>query len=212
MVRRTRIKICGITRSQDADAAVRAGADSIGLAFHPPSPRCIEIEPAREIRRQLPPFVTVTAVFLDDDEDLIAEVVRRVRPDCLQFHGGEDEAFCAAWMLPYIKSIPMASVDDINAFAGRYPSAQGFLLDSNAAGRMGGSGDTFDWSDIPDSFDFPLVLAGGIKPSNVADAIARIRPWGVDVSSGVEISKGIKSAELIEAFVLEVMRGDEIDN
>ncbi len=212
MVRRTRVKICGITRLEDARAAARAGADSIGLAFHPPSPRFIEIEPAREIRRRLPPYLTVTAVFLDDDEDWIAQVVHRVRPDCLQFHGGEDEAFCAGWTLPYVKSIPMGSVADIDAYAARYPSAQGFLLDSNAAGRMGGSGDTFNWSDIPESFDYPLVLAGGITPSNVADAIARTRPWGVDVSSGVEVSKGIKSAELIEAFIREVKRGDETDN
>ncbi len=212
MVRRTRVKICGITRFEDARAAARAGADSIGFAFHPPSPRFIEIEPALEIRRSLPPYLTVTAVFLDDDEDWIAQVVHRLRPDCLQFHGAEDEAFCAGWTLPYVKSIPMGSVDDIDAYAERYPSAQGFLLDSNAAGRMGGSGDTFDWSEIPESFDYPLVLAGGIKPSNVADAIARTRPWGVDVSSGVEVSKGIKSAELIEAFIREVKRGDETDN
>ncbi len=212
MVRRTRVKICGITRFEDARAAARAGADSIGFAFHPPSPRFIAIEPALEIRRSLPPYLTVTAVFLDDDEDWIAQVVHRVRPDCLQFHGAEDEAFCAGWTLPYVKSIPMGSVDDIDAYAERYPSAQGFLLDSNAAGRMGGSGDTFDWSEIPESFDYPLVLAGGIKPSNVADAIARTRPWGVDVSSGVEVSKGIKSAELIEAFIREVKRGDETDN
>lgn len=209
MVRRTRIKICGITRLEDARIAARAGADSIGLMFFPPSSRFIAIEPALEIRRRLPPYLTVSAVFLDDDEDWVAQVVHRVRPDCLQFHGGEDEAFCAGWMLPYVKSIPMGSVDDIDAYARRYPSAQGFLLDSNVAGRMGGSGDTFDWSDIPDSFDFPLVLAGGIKPSNVADAIARVRPWGVDVSSGVEVSPGIKSAELIEDFVREVKRGDE---
>ena len=212
MLRRTRVKICGITRPEDARVAARAGADSIGLMFHPPSSRFIEIEPAGEIRRRLPPYLTVTAVFLDDDADWIAQVVHRVRPDCLQFHGAEDEAFCAGWTLPYLKAIPMGSVDDIDAYAGRYPSAQGFLLDSNAAGRMGGSGDTFDWSDIPDSFDYPLVLAGGIKPSNVADAIARTRPWGVDVSSGVEVSKGIKSAELIEALVREVKRGDETDN
>ncbi len=212
MLRRTRIKICGITRLEDAQAAARAGADSIGLAFHPPSPRFIDIAPALEIRRALPPYLTVTAVFLDDDEDWITEVVHRVRPDCLQFHGNEDEAFCTAWLLPYVKSIAMASTADIAAFAEGYPSAQGFLLDSNAAGRMGGTGDTFDWSDIPESFDYPLVLAGGIKPSNVAEAIARLRPWGVDVSSGVEVSKGIKSAELIEALVREVKRGDETDN
>jgi phosphoribosylanthranilate isomerase len=208
MKHRTRIKICGITRLEDACQAATLGADAIGLIFHPPSPREVSLEDAISIRRSLPPFVTVTAVFLDDSEDLIARVLQRLRPDCLQFHGSETPDFCAAWEVPYIKSVPMGSIDDPAKFAERYASAQGFLFDSNAAGRLGGSGDTFDWSKIPSSFACPVVLAGGIRPSNVAEAISRVRPWGVDVVSGVEASKGIKDAALVEQFFEQVRRGD----
>ena len=206
---RTRIKICGITRVQDALHAAHRGADSIGLVFHPPSPRSLEIEQAREIRRAIPPFVTVTALFLDEHEDWIAEVVHQLRPDCLQFHGSESVEFCEGWGVPYVKSIPMGSIEAPESYARLYGSAQGFLLDSNVAGRLGGSGDTFDWSKIPASFEFPLLLAGGINASNVADAIVRVKPWGVDVSSGVEVSKGIKSADLMDHFFNEVKRGDD---
>ena len=205
---RTRIKICGITRVQDAMHAARSGADSIGLVFHPPSPRLLDLDRALEIRRLLPPFVTVTALFLDESENWIAEVVHRLRPDCLQFHGNEEAEFCEAWRVPYIKSIPMGSIDDPSAYAAQHRNAQGFLLDSNAAGRQGGSGDTFDWSKIPSDFERPLILAGGIKPSNVADAIVRVKPWGVDVSTGVETSKGVKDSDLIDQFFHEVERGD----
>lgn len=212
MKNRTRVKICGITRLQDARHAAALGADSIGLNFHPSSPRLIDIDAALEIRRELPPFVTVTALFLDDDEDWIAEVLHRLRPDSLQFHGSEVPGFCAAWKTPYIKSIPMGSIEDPLEFARRYDSAQGFLFDSNAAGRLGGSGDTFDWSKIPSPFAYPVVLAGGITPSNVAEAIDRVKPWAVDVSSGVEASKGIKDAALVEEFFRQVRRGDGCEN
>jgi phosphoribosylanthranilate isomerase len=208
MIERTRTKICGITRMQDAMHAARAGADAIGLVFHPPSPRLIELEKALEIRRALPPFVTVTALFLDESEDWVAHVLQHLRPDLLQFHGKEPAAFCESWALPYIKSIPMGSTEDPRAYAARHPRAQGFLLDSNVAGRQGGSGDTFDWSKIPSDFEQPLILAGGIKPSNVADAIVQVKPWGVDVSTGVEASKGIKNSALIDQFFDEVQRGD----
>ncbi len=206
---RTRVKICGITRVQDARFAANRGADSIGLVFHQPSARAIEIEQALEIRRVLPPFVTVTALFLDESEDWISQVVHQLRPDCLQFHGNESPEFCESWLTPYIKAIPMGSIDDPDAYAQTYKLAQGFLLDSNVAGRLGGSGDTFDWSKIPSSFEYPLVLAGGINSSNVAAAIARVQPWGVDVSSGVEVSRGVKSTDLIDQFFDEVERGDE---
>jgi phosphoribosylanthranilate isomerase len=208
MIERTRTKICGITRVRDAMHASRAGADAIGLVFHPPSPRLIDLDRALEIRHALPPFVTVTALFLNESEDWVAEVLHRLRPDLLQFHGNESAAFCEAWNLPYIKSIPMGSIDDPRAYAAEHPRAQGFLLDSNAAGRQGGSGDTFDWSRIPSDFEQPLILAGGIKPSNVADAIVQVKPWGVDVSTGVEASKGIKDSALIDQFFDEVKRGD----
>ncbi len=208
MSQRTRIKICGITRIQDAIYVADKGVDSIGLIFHQPSPRVIDLEQALEIRRALPPFVTVTAVFLDESEDWIAEVVHGLRPDCLQFHGNETPAICETWAIPYIKAIPMGSIADPSAYAREHGGAQGFLLDSNAAGRRGGSGDTFDWSKIPSAFEHPLVLAGGIEPSNVADAIARVKPWGVDVVSGVEESWGIKNTEMIDQFFREVERGD----
>lgn len=212
MNQRTRVKICGITRIEDARHAAAMGADAIGLMMHPPSSRALTLDQALEIRQALPPFVTATAVFLDDSEDLIAEVLHRVRPDCLQFHGSESAEFCAAWGLPYLKAIPMGSIDDPLQYAGRFASAQGFLFDSNAAGRLGGSGDTFEWSKIPTSFAYPVVLAGGLNPSNVAEAISRVRPWGVDVSSGVEESRGIKNAGLIEAFIEQVRRGDDDGN
>ena len=208
MTHRTRVKICGFTRIEDALDAADQGVDSIGLMFHRPSSRFVDIEQALPIRRAIPPYVTVTALFLDESEDWVAQVVHQIRPDCLQFHGNEPEDFCAAWMTPYIKSIPMGSGVDPAEFASRYDSAQGFLLDSNAAGRMGGSGDTFDWSKIPSSFDAPLILAGGLSPTNVAEAITRVRPWGVDTSSGVETAKGVKSAELMKHFLQEVSRGD----
>lgn len=208
MTRRTRIKICGITCLQDALHIARRGADSIGLMFHPPSPRFLELDAALEIRRALPPFITVTAVFLDETEAWVAQVVEALRPDCLQFHGNESPTFCSAWKRPYIKSIPMGNITDPHGYARQHENAQGFLLDSNSSGRMGGSGDTFDWSRIPPAFEKPLILAGGINPSNVADAISRVKPWGVDVSSGVEASRGVKSSELIDLFFDEVMRAD----
>jgi len=206
---RTRVKICGITRVQDARFAANRGADSIGLVFHQPSARAIGIEQALEIRRVLPPFVTVTALFLDESEDWISKVIHQLRPDCLQFHGNESPEFCESWLTPYIKSIPMGSIEDPGAYARTYTLAQGFLLDSNLAGRLGGSGDTFDWSKIPAAFEYPLVLAGGMNASNVAAAIARVQPWGVDVSTGVEVSRGVKSTDLIDQFFDEVERGDE---
>lgn len=205
---RTRIKICGITRLCDAMHAARAGADSIGLVFHPPSPRLIDLERSMEIRQALPPFVTVTALFLDESEDWVAEVLHYLRPDCLQFHGNESAEFCESWAVPYLKSIPMGSTDDPVGYAAKHGNAQGFLLDSNVAGRQGGSGDTFDWSKIPSAFEHPLILAGGIKPSNVAEAIVQVKPWGVDVSTGVETARGVKNSDLIDQFFHEVKRGD----
>ncbi len=210
MQQRTRIKICGITRAQDALFAAACGVDSIGLNFHPPSPRMIDIDAALAIRDALPPFVGITALFLDDSEDWITQVAHRLRPDYIQFHGSESAEFCEAWGIPYLKTIPMGSTDDALAYAGRYPTAQGFLLDSNAAGRLGGSGDTFDWSRIP-SINRPLLLAGGLSPANVAEAVRQVRPWGVDVASGVEASAGVKDSELVEAFFREVRRGDGDD-
>jgi len=204
MKHRTRIKICGITRLDQALHAAAMGVDSIGLVMHPASSRFLTIDQAVVIRNALPPFLTATVLLLNETEDWIAQVVHQIKPDCLQFHGLETAEFCEAWSLPYIKTISMGSTDDPRALAQSYPSAQGFLFDSNCAGRLGGSGDTFDWSRIPAEFDYPLILAGGLDPSNVAEAITRVKPWGVDVSSGVESSRGVKDANLVSQFVNEV--------
>jgi phosphoribosylanthranilate isomerase len=208
MFSRTRIKICGITRLCDAQQVAELGGDAIGLVFHPQSPRAIELDAALQIRLAMPPFVTVTALFMNEDSGWIRQVLETVNPDCLQFHGEEAPEFCQQWSRPFIKAIPMGSVEDASRYAQQFPQAQGFLLDSNVAGRQGGSGDTFDWSKIPSTFDFPLVLAGGLNPSNVAAAITRVKPWGVDVSTGVEQSKGIKDADLIDQLFKEVKRVD----
>ncbi|MCP4188612.1 MAG: phosphoribosylanthranilate isomerase [Gammaproteobacteria bacterium] len=205
---RTRVKICGISNLDDALYIAGLGGDSIGLVFYRQSPRFIDTAVARNIRQNLPPFVTVTALFLDEDDAWIKEVISQVKPDCLQFHGRESVETCERWQLPYIKGIPMGSVDDAEAYAQDFPGAQGFLLDSNVAGRRGGLGDTFDWSKIPSSFGSPLVLAGGLNPGNVAEAISQVTPWAVDVSSGVEASKGIKDRQLLKQFFDEVKRGD----
>ena len=208
MTNRTRIKVCGLTQLDQALYCAELGADSIGLVFHPPSSRLIEIDAAISIRRALPPFVTVTVLFLNEQHEWMQQVVDEVRPDCLQFHGNETAEVCEQFELPYIKSIPMASVTDVLAYAKSFPRAQGFLMDSNMAGGMGGSGDTFDWSRIPVSFDSPIILAGGLNAGNVAEAIARVKPWGVDVSSGVEVSRGIKDRTLVRRFFEEVYRSD----
>jgi phosphoribosylanthranilate isomerase len=205
---RTRVKICGLKSFEEAKLAADCGADSIGLVFHAPSPRYIELENAIAIRRQLPAFVTLTALFLNETEQWVSQVVDELKPDCLQFHGTESAEFCQRWSMPYIKAIPMASVDHPAQYASDYRYAQGFLMDSNAAGRLGGSGDTFDWSKIPSNFHYPLILAGGLTPLNVADAVAQVKPWAVDVSSGVEKSRGVKDTLLIQQFCKEVHRVD----
>ncbi len=208
MTHRTRIKICGLQSLEEAQLAADYGADSIGLVFHAPSPRYIELQQAISIRRQLPAFVTLTALFLNENADWVAQVVEQLKPDCLQFHGTESPDMCQRWGLPYIKAIPMASVDHPDRYAAEYEFAQGFLMDSNAAGRLGGTGDTFDWSKVPSNFHYPLILAGGLTPLNVADAIAQVKPWAVDVSSGVEKSRGVKDLLLIQQFCKEVHRAD----
>ncbi len=205
---RTRIKICGLKSIEDALIVSNLGADSIGLNFHRQSPRFIELDIAAKIRQQTPAFVTVTALFMDEDTEYVDQVISQVKPDCLQFHGNESAEYCNYWGLPYIKAIPMGSVSDANAFARPYSTAQGFLLDSNVAGRQGGSGDTFDWSKIPSTFQYPLILAGGLTPQNVAEAVSQVHPWAVDVSSGVEKVKAVKDADLVRQFCKEVFRVD----
>jgi len=205
---RTRIKICGITDATTANLIAELGADSIGLVFHRNSPRFLDVKKAIAIKQSLPAFVSVTALFMDEKGTDIHQVLNEVKPDYLQFHGSESAQFCEQWGFPYIKSIPMGSVDDIEYYARPFLNAHGFLLDSNVAGRQGGSGDTFNWSKIPSTFQYPLILAGGLNPQNVSEAITQVAPWAVDVSSGVEKEKGIKDIELVKQFCKEVFRAD----
>ena len=204
---RTRIKFCGMTRVEDALAAARLGADAIGLIFAPGSPRRIDADDADRIARAMPPFVTRVGLFIDQPADEVSRNVDAVALDLLQFHGREDAAFCRMFGKPYIKVVPMLDVDDVAAFAARYPDAAGFLLDSHRAGAAGGTGQTFDWSRAVAALERPILLAGGLNPHNVHAAVTRVKPWAVDASSGIESSPGIKDHARMQAFIDEVHRG-----
>ena len=207
---RTRVKICGITRPADGHAAANAGADAIGLVFYPPSPRYLSVERAREIRDALPPFVQTVALFVNADAPQVSQVIGRVHPAMLQFHGEEQPDFCAQFGLPYVKAYRVRSGVTSGASALEYlrpfSRAAAWLFDSHVP-EYGGVGESFDWSLVP-STDKPAILSGGLSVANVAEAIRRVRPWGVDVSSGVESAKGIKDAAKIAAFITEVRNAD----
>ncbi len=197
---RTRVKICGITRPEDGVTAAELGADAIGLVFHPPSPRWVSADTARRIVAALPPFVTTVGLFMNAEPAAVRAVLSDIPLHLLQFHGDEDAAYCAAFDLPYLKAVPMGADADVRAYEQRFASAAGLLLDSHGGGKMGGSGQGFDWARIPVERRKPLILAGGLHPGNVATAIRQVRPQAVDVSSGVETAKGVKDAELMRAF------------
>jgi len=205
---RTRVKICGITRPQDGIEAARLGADAIGLVFYPKSPRVVSIEQAQSIVRALPPFVTVVGLFVDARPEQVHAVLEAVPIDLLQFHGDECGADCVGFGRPYIKAIAMRPGLDVIGYANAYPDAIGFLLDAHQDGVPGGTGQRFDWAQVPQDFKRPVILAGGLEANNVAEAVRRVRPYAVDVSSGVEVSKGIKGAAKIAAFLQEVQRVD----
>jgi phosphoribosylanthranilate isomerase len=196
-----RVKICGITRVEDALAAAAAGADAIGLVFYAKSPRAVDIEQAREILAALPPFVTAVGLFVDAERSELERILASVPLDLLQFHGDESVQQCEAFGRPYIKALRVKAGDDIAAQVARYPSAQGILLDAYVEGVPGGTGEAFDWSLIPQTLSKPLILAGGLRPDNVAEAVSRVRPYAVDVSGGVEASKGVKDVEKVDAFI-----------
>jgi phosphoribosylanthranilate isomerase len=200
---RIRVKICGITRAEDARAAARAGADAIGLVFYPPSPRCLTPAQARGLREALPPFVSAIALFVNPAQAEVERVLAEVRPDALQFHGEEDPAFCAQFGLPYIKACRVKEGTDLLKYFAAFAGAQGWLADAYVE-AYGGVGARFDWSLVPAVRDRPLILSGGLSVANVGEALRVVRPWGVDVSSGVEVAKGIKDAAMIEAFIAEV--------
>lgn len=203
----TRAKICGITRIEDALSCARLGADAIGLVFYPPSPRHVSPAQAREIAHSLPPFITTVALFVNPSEDEVETVLRAVRPDVLQFHGSEAPEFCARFGVPWLKAVRVQASLNLVEYAARYRQAQGLLLDAFVEGQAGGTGQSFDWTLIPAGLPLPVVLSGGLDADNVATAIRQVKPWAVDVSSGVEAAKGLKDAVKIAAFMQGVRNG-----
>ena len=205
---RTRIKICGITRPDDGVAAAALGVDAIGLVFYPPSARAVSVEAARAIIAVLPPFVTTVGLFVDAEPEAVRSVLRQVPLNLLQFHGDEQPDYCAAFDVPYLKAVPMGGDGDLAGYERRFKTAAGLLLDSHGGAIKGGSGRVFDWNRIPRERHKPIVLAGGLNSENVTSAVTRIKPFAVDVSSGVETARGVKDAGLMAAFVQSVERGE----
>ncbi|WP_046269289.1 phosphoribosylanthranilate isomerase [Pseudomonas syringae] len=199
-----RSKICGITRIEDALAAAEAGADAIGLVFYPKSPRAVTVLQARAIIAALPPFITTVGLFVNASRCELNETLDAVALDMLQFHGDETPEECDGYHRPYIKALRVKAGDDIAGVCRTYRNARGVLLDTYVEGVPGGTGETFDWALIPDDLNKPVILAGGLTSANVAQAIAQVRPYAVDVSGGVEKSKGIKDREKILAFMSAV--------
>jgi phosphoribosylanthranilate isomerase len=205
---RTRVKICGITRPEDAVIAASLGVDAIGLVFYAKSPRNVTVEQARAISDVLPGFVTTVALFLNPDDDLLEQVVTNVNIDVLQFHGTETVSFCESFAKPYIKALGVSGEDNIVELVDSYASARSVLLDSHVHGAAGGTGETFDWLSIPEQLRQKIILAGGLKPDNVAQAIQQVRPYAVDLSSGVESAPGIKDINLMTRLMQEIKRVD----
>jgi phosphoribosylanthranilate isomerase len=198
---RTRVKICGITRIEDAIAAAQAGADAIGFVFDAKSPRHVHPDQALKIARALPPFITIVGLFVNAAPDTIEGVLSHVPLDLIQFHGNEKPEQCRRYHRPYIKAIHMKPDVDLREMARLYGDATGLLLDTYVADVAGGSGQAFDWNRIPPDPGKALILAGGLTPENVGEAVRQVRPFAVDVSSGVELSKGVKDAGKIIAFI-----------
>lgn len=205
---KTAVKICGVTRIQDALAAARCGAHAIGLVFYAPSPRYVEPEAAAAIVRALPPFVTPVGLFVNADGDEVRSVISRVKVQLLQFHGAETPEFCGRFELPYMKAVRVRPGVDLLQYARDFAGAKALLLDAFQQGLHGGTGASFDWDLVPSALPLPIVLSGGLTPDNVAAAIRRVKPCAVDVSSGVEVEKGIKDALKIAAFMRGVGHAD----
>ncbi len=204
----TRIKICGLSRVEEALAAVHSGADALGLVFYAPSPRYVTLATARRLTDALPPFVSVVGLFVDAELSFVREVLAEVPLDLLQFHGAEQADYCAQFSMPYLKAIRVRSGVDLLQCAQQFPQARGLLLDAYQEGVPGGTGARFDWKLIPAQLPLPVILSGGLDASNVAAAISQVAPYAVDVSSGVESGRGIKDAAKIVEFINEVKRTD----
>jgi len=198
---RTRVKICGFTRVEEAVHAAQLGVDAIGLVFYPPSPRCVDIATARAIVNALPAFTSVVALFVNEQEKKIRNVLTQVPIDCIQFHGDEAPIECRQFGYRYIKAIAMRDHIDLTALAVDYADADGLLVDTYHPDVKGGTGHTFNWAKVPAKVSLPIILAGGLTPDNVAEAIRCVRPYAVDVSSGVEKTKGLKDITKMTAFL-----------
>jgi phosphoribosylanthranilate isomerase len=206
--KRTRIKICGITQPATAARAARAGADAIGLVFHDASPRAVEPEQARAIAREVPAFVTVVGLFVNRDARFVRDVMARVPLGMLQFHGDEPPDFCDQFGLPWMRAFRVEPGVDLLECGLRFSRSAALLLDAHVPGQHGGTGTAFDWSLVPAALARPVVLSGGLNPGNVGRAIREAKPWAVDVSSGVEVRRGVKDDRLIEEFVRSVRDAD----
>ncbi|WP_296897896.1 phosphoribosylanthranilate isomerase [Thiohalocapsa sp.] len=205
---RTRVKICGLTREQDVDAAVAAGADAIGFVFHAPSPRAVSIEAAAALAARVPAFVSIVGLFVDADSAVITEAAQRVPLDLLQFHGHEPPGACDGFDRRWIKALAMREGIDVEAAARDYHGAAALLLDTYDPALAGGTGRCFDWDRVPPTLAPQIILAGGLAADNVAEAIACVRPYAVDVSGGVEAAKGRKDQRKINDFMQGVRNGD----
>ena len=208
---RTRIKICGITRIEDAATAVSFGADAIGLIFYDPSPRVVNIQRAADIVRSLPALVHVVGVFVEPDREYVEAVLSKVRLTLLQFHGAESAEFCNSFGVPYIKTLRMSDDAEPEIYARSYPQACALLLDTYESQRYGGTGLVFSWERGMECQSSPVIIAGGIDAGNVSDAVSKSGAYGVDISTGVEISPGLKSAEKIQSFMSAVRAHDQME-
>jgi len=205
-MRRTRVKFCGIARPGDADAAVRLGADAVGLVLAEGSPRFISLGQAAIIRRRLPPFVQAVALFRNAAAEEVRRAIAALQPDLLQFHGDEAPEFCAAFGMPYLRAVPMQGGADVAEWERRFASAAALLLDAHGAAEPGGQGRTFDWSAV--RAQRPYVLAGGLSPANVGEAVKALRPYAVDVSTGIESAPGVKDEDRMRRFIEAVRQAD----
>jgi phosphoribosylanthranilate isomerase len=205
----TRIKICGITRVQDALDAARAGADALGLVFYAASPRCVDIATAKKIIAALPPFITTVGLFVNAKAGDVRAVMQQVPLDLLQFHGDENAEFCQQFEKPYMKAVRVKAGVDLLQYASEHRTAKALLLDAYREEAYGGTGHIFDWKLIPQNVPLPIVLSGGLSAANVMQGIQSVKPWAVDVSSGVEADKGIKDSAKVTAFTQAVRNADK---
>jgi phosphoribosylanthranilate isomerase len=211
-MKRTRVKICGITRQEDAWAAIDAGADALGFVFYAPSPRAVTAAQAQAIIKSLPPYISKVGLLVNAPVAEVQQLVATTALDCLQFHGDEQADYCEKFNLPYYKAIRVKPELNLIQCELDFASASALLLDTFSEKAVGGTGQTFDWSLIPAGLQKPVILAGGLNPDNVTQALQQVQPYAVDVSGGVEAQKGIKSQQKIAAFMQLVVAHDAVRN